>query len=200
MLESASRARAATALEAARAYARDRLSAERFRHCESAAELSATLCARFGLDPDAGTLAGLLHDVARESPLDRIRAVALSDGGGLAPWEREYPVVLHGRAAAVLARRDLGVENREILDSLRDHVTGRPSMGLLSRVVFAADYLEPVRGFLEEGLRSEILSGDLDGMVLAALQGTFRHLRARALPPAEPSLGLYQELLQNGRT
>jgi predicted HD superfamily hydrolase involved in NAD metabolism len=187
-------------LETARSYAQDRLSQGRFRHCEETAALSYVLCGRFGLDPEAGALAGLLHDVAREAAPDRIRQTAIEDGEGLADWEREYPLVLHGRAAAVQVRRDLGLEDPEVLAALRDHVTGRPSMGPLSRVVFAADFLEPTRGFLEEGKRCGILLKDLDAMVLAVLLGTFQFLERKALPIAEPSRGLYQELTGHGRT
>jgi len=181
-------------LEKARAYAESRLSPERLRHCERTAALSASLCLRFGQDPAAGTLAGLLHDVAREESLDRIRESALADGEGLASWEGASPIVLHGRAAAVLVRRELGLEDRAILEALRDHVTGRPSMGSLSRIVFAADFLEPTRGFLGEDERLGILSQELDPMVLDVLLRTFRFLEGRALPVAEPSLELYQEL------
>jgi predicted HD superfamily hydrolase involved in NAD metabolism len=187
-------------LEVARVYARDRLSPGRLRHSEETAALAFSMGARFGQDPAAGALAGLLHDVARESSLDSIREIALTDGGQLASWERAIPIVLHGRAAAVLARRDLGVEDPAVLWAIRDHVTGRASMGPLSRIVFAADFLEPTRRFLAEGERRVILAGDLDAMVLEVLVRTFRYLRKEALPVAEPSLDLYQELRGHGGT
>jgi predicted HD superfamily hydrolase involved in NAD metabolism len=184
--------------EKARRFAQDRLSDGRFRHSVSTAELASALCARFGADPPSGILAGLLHDVARESGLAWIRETALGDGETLAAWELDSPIVLHGRAAAVMVRRELGVEEPDVLAALRDHVTGRPSMGVLSRIVFAADFLEPTRGFLEEGERRDILGVDLDAMVLAVLQRTFLYLRRKALPIAEPSLGLYRELQGHG--
>ena len=76
--------------------------------------------------------------------------------------ERESPKLLHGPVAAELARRELGVEDTEVLDAIREHTTGRPGMGPLSLVLYVADKIEPARDYPSvENLR-RLAHQDLD--------------------------------------
>jgi predicted HD superfamily hydrolase involved in NAD metabolism len=170
------------------------LSAERRAHSRRVGELTAELCARHGLDTGKGRSAGLAHDLAREMPEQQLRLLAVRDGGGVSFLEDRYPVLLHGRAAAAILRETLGIEDPEILEAVACHVTGRPAMGLLARIVFAADFLEPGRGFLSEELRTRILGMDIDRMLIPVLEEIFRHLRLKGRPIAAPALDLFEEL------
>jgi predicted HD superfamily hydrolase involved in NAD metabolism len=163
-------------------------------HSGAVARLAASLCRRFGADPMLGVLAGLGHDLARELPAARLLALAEEDGRLITPEERDRPVLLHGRAAAVLLRREGWACPTEVLDAVADHVTGRPGMPLLSRIVFVADYLEPERGFLDSGERAGILRLDLDCMVLKVLEGVIAHLENSGERVAAPAAALYHEL------
>jgi HD superfamily phosphohydrolase YqeK len=85
-----------------------------------------------------------------------------------------------------------GVSDHAVLQAVRDHVCGRPSMDTLSRILFAADYLEGGRDFHEEGARQRLLSLPLDGMVLAVVEAKIRYVGSRSV--ASASLALYEEL------
>jgi nicotinate-nucleotide adenylyltransferase len=158
------------------------------------ARLAGRLCRRFGLDPREGIVAGLAHDAARELTTERLIGLAAADGRGITPEEHSRPVLLHGRAAAVLLDRELGGCEPSVLEAVADHVTGRPGMSRLARVVFAADFLAAGRGFVEPAVRAEILRRDLDGMVLAVLERVIRYLQAAESPVATNALALYHEL------
>jgi nicotinate-nucleotide adenylyltransferase len=173
---------------------RKSLSRERLEHSRRVAELARDLCLRYGLDGAKGTLAGLAHDLAREMDLRKVRLLAARDGGGISALEAERPVLLHGRAASVLLRDALGVGDPEILDAVASHVTGRASMGLLAKIVFVADFLEPGRGFLDEKFRLSALELPLDSMMILVLEQIFKFLKKRAI--AAPARDLYEELLR----
>jgi len=68
---------------------------------------------------------------------------------------------------AEVLRRDWGIDDEEILDAVRDHVTGSTHMGPIAKVLFVADKLEPGRdryyGGLD-GIRALALT-DLDGAI-----------------------------------
>lgn len=170
------------------------LSAERQAHSRRVGRLSAELCVRRALDDGKGRLAGLAHDLAREMPQRQLRRLAVRDGGGVSLLEDRYPVLLHGRAAAVVLRETLEMEDPEILEAVACHVTGAPGMGLLARIVFAADFLEPGRGFLSEQQRRQMLGMDIDRMLILVLEEIFRHLRSEGRPIARPALDLFEEL------
>jgi nicotinate-nucleotide adenylyltransferase len=170
-------------------------SRRRRRHARGTARLAARLCARFGADPRSGHLAGLAHDLARELPDERLLELAGRDGRPIRSWERERPVLLHGRAAAELLRRERIPASPQALEAVAEHVTGSPGMGLLARIVFVADYLEPGRGFVEAGWREHLLSLPLEGMLVGVLESVFGWLLREGLPIAPPARELYEELV-----
>jgi predicted HD superfamily hydrolase involved in NAD metabolism len=173
---------------------RKHLGEERLAHSRRVADLSGQLCVEYSLDRERGELAGLAHDWARELPPGRMREMALRDGRGQSSLEARYPVLLHGRAAAVGLREFIGIEDPDILEAVICHVTGCPGMGLLAKIVFVADFLEPGRGFLPERVRLETLRMDIDRMTLRVLEKTFEYLRSEHRPIAPQSLELSEEL------
>jgi predicted HD superfamily hydrolase involved in NAD metabolism len=175
------------------------LSPERMAHSRRTARLAARLCRRYGLDPEKGMLAGLAHDMGREMAAGELRELALRDGRGLSLLEERYPVLLHGRAAAVVLRERLGVADPEILEAVACHVTGRPGMSLLAKILFVADLLEPGRGFWDEGYRGAVLKMDIDGMMVVTLEEIFKHLRSNHRPIAGQAVALYRDLKESPR-
>jgi nicotinate-nucleotide adenylyltransferase len=176
---------------------RARLGRRRAEHCRRTAALARRLALRFGLDREQAYLAGLAHDLARELPEEELLRLAAQDGAPLAPWEAERPVLLHGRAAAVLLGPACAEEVRE---AVADHVTGRPGMSALARLVYAADFLEPGRGFLKPAERRRALGLDLDGQVAWVADRVFEHLRGEGLAIAPPALALREELKGHAAT
>ena len=173
---------------------RKSLSPRRQEHSFSVAALAETLCLRYGASPQKGFLAGLAHDIAREKTEEQLLILAAADGRTLAEYERQNPVLLHGRAAAAILCGELGVEDEEVLQAVRDHVAGRPAMGLLAKILFAADFLEPGRPFLNAEFRRKTLGLELDAMLLMVMERLFDYFRQEGIPMAEPACRMYEEL------
>ncbi len=186
-----------TAAAAVDFLARQSLSGGRYQHSRRVASLAAELCARHGLDPEGGYLAGLGHDVSRELPGQEILGLAGQDGEEISPLEKLYPVLVHGRASAVLLSTSAGISFTDVLQAVRDHVCGRPAMGALSRILFAADFLEEGRDFHQEGARRRMLALPLDATVLAVVERKIHYVRAAGEPVQPASLALYEELRGN---
>jgi nicotinate-nucleotide adenylyltransferase len=160
--------------------------------------LASRLARRFGLDCGRAYLAGLAHDLARELPeTELLRLCAGGDGAPLEPWETERPVLLHGRAAAVLLGPAFDPQVRE---AVADHVTGRPGMSALARLVYVADFLEPGRGFLNPAERRRVLRLALDGQLAWVADRVFEYLRGEGLAIAPPALALSEELKRHAAT
>jgi predicted HD superfamily hydrolase involved in NAD metabolism len=177
--------------------ARKHLSGRRARHCRRTAALASRLARRFGVDPGRACLAGLAHDLARELPEADLLRLAAADGAPLRAWERQRPVLLHGRAAAVLLGASWSAEVRE---AVADHVTGRPGMSALARLVYVADFLEPRRGFLRPAERRRVLRLPLSEQTAWVTEKVFEYLRREGLAVAPPALALYEELKGNAAT
>ena len=133
-------------LEAAKDYARERLSDKRYDHTLRVAETAERLAGLHSLNPAKARLAGLLHDLARETDRDTLLRIAAERGVPVGDAEHEKPMLLHGPVAAELAASDLGVRDETVLEAIRVHTTGAPEMRPLSLTVFVADKIEPGRG------------------------------------------------------
>jgi nicotinate-nucleotide adenylyltransferase len=183
--------------------AREVLSPGRFLHSRNTALLAGDLCRRFNLDPRAGYLAGIAHDLGK--PLDEkaLTDLALRDGGGLSRLERKKPALLHGRAAAVLLRERFGLENEEILTAVAWHTEGNVDMGPLGKVLYIADKIEVSREGVDPALRKNGLSRPeepedsgkaLEDLFAAVLDETVSFLRSKEMDLSEGTLRLLEKM------
>ncbi len=150
------RGKAYIPLEGANAFVRARLSEKRYEHTLGVAATAQELARAHLLDTDRACLAALLHDAAREigDPEEFLRLAKEWDIPVGEP-EREAPQLLHGPVAAELSRRELGVEDTDVLEAIRVHTVGRPGMGPLALILYVADKIEPAREYPSvERLRS----------------------------------------------
>ena len=170
------------------------LSRPRLKHSREVARLASELCDRFHADEEKGYIAGMAHDLARELDSAEILLLAESDGMPMSAWERANPLLLHGRAAASILAKHTGYSDPETLQAVRDHVTGRGSMGTISKIVFAADFLEPTRVLVSPEFRRRSLGLSLDEMTLAVLERKIHYVRAEAREIAPDARALHEEL------
>lgn len=168
-----------------------RLSPERIRHSTEVARLSGALCLNRGIDPARGRLAGIGHDIARE--MDAAESLAYIGRFGLraADFEREHPGTLHGLVGRDILQREYGLRDGEILAAVSEHVLGRPGMGPISQILYAADFLEPGRGFLREEERRELLTLGLAEMMVRVSGKIFGFLESEGKTIAPVSKSMY---------
>jgi nicotinate-nucleotide adenylyltransferase len=179
--------------------AREKLSPPRFLHSRNTALLCRDLCLRFGLDPGAGYLAGISHDLAKPLGGEEIFGMARRDGREISDLERRKPMLLHGRAAAVLLRERFGVHNGEVLDAVSLHTEGKIGMGPLAKIVYIADKVEVSRKRVDSRLRDMAFYGDgfpstLEGIFREVLGQTVAWLRSKRMDVSGETLGLLESM------
>ena len=175
-------------LKTATDLARQRLTDKRYGHTLRVAETAERLARLHGLDPTKARLAGLLHDLSRETGGDELLRIAAETGIPVGDAEREKPMLLHGPVAAELAESDLGVSDEAVLEAVRVHTTGAPGMGPLALAVFVADKIEPgregewvegLRGLAEKGLREAARASLESSISYTEERGRSVHPRSR---------------------
>ena len=163
-------------------FARERLSPKRYNHTLRVADTAEDLARTHNLDPVRARLSALLHDAAREMKPEEF--LELVEGWNLPVGEpeQENPKLLHGPVAAEMGRRELGVEDAEVLEAVREHTTGRPGMGPLSLVLFVADKIEPARDYPSVGRVRRLAGEDLRGAAAESLRRSIAHNEERGRP------------------
>ena len=53
----------------------------------------------------------------------------------------------HSKIAAIIMKRDYGIEDEDIINAVSYHTTGRPGMSLLEKIIYIADAIEPNRNY-----------------------------------------------------
>jgi nicotinate-nucleotide adenylyltransferase len=178
---------------------RDMVSPSRFVHSRNTALLSWDLCLRFGLDPAAGYLAGIAHDICKSLNDADMIALAEKDGEPFSKPERKKPSLLHARAGAVLLRERFGIRNPDILQAVRFHTTGDAVMGDLAKTVYIADKIEISREGIDPEIRELADTADLDRLFGAVLNDTVAYLQSKETDISEGTLRLLEAMRKRNR-
>ena len=178
---------------------RDRLSASRFTHTMGVAYTASALAMCHDCNMEKALIAGLLHDYAKCIPEEEQVRLCDQMGVKLSDTERQNPALVHGKLGAALVEQDFGVTDREILDAIRYHTTGRPDMSDLEALIFVADYIEPNRKALPN-LRElrQIAFYDLEDCIYQICDGILDYLKSQERvidPMTKKTRNYYKELL-----
>lgn len=161
-----------------------RVSRKRLEHILRVETLAVRLARFWGESQEKASVASLLHDIARDDPESSLLEMVKGTDDLLAREmaETSAPIVLHAPVGALIARRDFGVDDPEILRAIGLHTTGAPHMDRLAMIVFLADYCESGRHFAGvEEVRS-LLFSSLEAAMLRALAQTLAYLRQHSHP------------------
>ncbi|CAM3387297.1 MULTISPECIES: bis(5'-nucleosyl)-tetraphosphatase (symmetrical) YqeK [Paenibacillus] len=152
--------------------------AKRWEHTKGVMETAVILANRFGADPQKADLAAILHDVAKYWPVEKLREVLEEQGESseLLQYDKQ---LWHAEVGAIVAERDYGVTDTEVLDAIRYHTSGRVGMSLLDKVVCLADYMEPGRDFPGVNNIRELANHSLEEALAAGFDSTIGHLLSR---------------------
>lgn len=147
-------------------------------HTEGVRLTAQKLAEIYGADKEKTDVACVLHDLYRGKKIEELNQ--LVDELRLDKKYINNANLSHGKIAAVIARRDFGITDREIIDAISYHTTGRPNMSLVEKIVFIADAIEPGRNYPGVEEMRKIAEKDLDKACFMSLDGTIKFLQSNA--------------------
>ena len=172
----------------------------RYRHTLGVMYTAASLAMRYDISLlQKAQVAGLLHDCAKCIPNEKKIKMCEKRGIEITPIERRIPSLLHAKLGAVLAKEKYGIRDADILGAIRWHTTGKPDMSLLEKIIFEADYIEPMRDKARNlAVIREIAFTDLDRAVFMTLRDTLEYLEDgddRLDDRSKEALDFYDDLI-----
>ena len=159
-----------------------RLTPQRLYHSICVAEQAKHLAEIFGGDTEKAYTAGLVHDIMRYEPPEKMIELIIGDGQVLTESEKKITVTLHAVAGEVYLRKNLKVTDGEILSSVRYHTTGKEDMTLLEKIIYAADLTSADREYPDVDEVRALAEKDLDRTVLRGLSVTIEENARKCRP------------------
>ncbi len=174
------------------AFARRELTHSRFEHSLGVMQVMDELASIYTLDHTTALVCGILHDAAKELPVEDQIELARENNISLnAPCDG-HPMFLHGPAGACYITQELGISDPMILDAITRHSyfgTGVALSPVLCWCLRFADVLEPKRDW--EELRMQpmplVYSGKLKEGAFLLMKWIIPFLKTKSVP-AHPNM------------
>lgn len=156
------------------------LDKDRYSHTLGVMYTAAALAMCHGADLDQALTAGLLHDCAKCIPGETKIRLCRRYHLNISEAEQKNPSLLHAKLGAFLAAKKYHVRDRDILNAIASHTTGRPHMSVLEKIIYIADYMEPGREELPNmGDVRKLAFQDLEECLYRILKDSLTYLNSK---------------------
>lgn len=185
-------------LEEAKEKLKNSLSYERYIHSLGTMEMAMELAKRFGCNEEKAQVAGLLHDCAKCLSNDELKEFENT----FSECEKLSHKTWHAPAGVIVAQRDFGVVDEEILSSIRWHTIGKVGMSNFEKIIFLADKIEKRTREIEFREKIETVlneTNSLDEAMFKSFKITIKSLLKRRLPICFQTIDVYNDLLEKIR-
>ncbi|MCD4838561.1 bis(5'-nucleosyl)-tetraphosphatase (symmetrical) YqeK [Neobacillus sedimentimangrovi] len=171
------------------------LTEHRYQHTLGVMETAISLARLYGADEKKAELAAIFHDYAKFRPKEEMREIIKSHSF---PQDLlEYNAALwHAPVGAYLVEKEAGITDKEVLDAIRYHTSGRPGMTLLEKIIYLADYIEPGRQFPGVDEVRELAKESLDRALIKSVQNTINFLMKKNQRVYPETFHMYNDLIK----
>lgn len=160
-------------------YLKENLKPKRYIHTLGVVSTAKELAKLNGVDEDKAELAALCHDVAKNLTPEELMNIIKKNNIELTMDEKKTPELWHEIVSDILAKEKFNIDDKEVLEAMRWHTTGKENMSTLDKIIYIADMIEPSRTYdgVEE-IRQKVLE-NLDEGVLMGMDHTIKYLLSR---------------------
>ncbi len=165
----------------------------RLKHIYNVKKVAITLGNIYSVDIPSVIVASYLHDATKINSEEENRALASN-----LLYEGIPNACIHAFSAAVLANEEFGIDDIDILNSIKYHCSGRKNMSLLEKVIYVSDFIEDGRKFVSDELRV-IARTNIDKAVYLIMIQTRNYLlknKKMFSSETEEAILYYQEKLE----
>lgn len=154
----------------------NRIGEKRYNHTIRVRDTAVELAKIYNVDLEKAYVAGMLHDCAKIRDEKELIEVSFDYGLNLTDDMEKAPQIIHSFLGAIISEKKYGIEDEDILNAIRFHTTGRENMSDLEKIVFLADYIEPMRNFSGVDKARKLACEDLNKAMMYSLNNTILFL------------------------
>ncbi len=173
---------------------------KRIKHSIRVKETALQLYKLWGGNKQVLVYAALLHDIARDLSIEKLIKIAEKNGYRIDKIEAENPIILHAPIGAIIAEKDFGITDKNILNCIKYHTTGRASITLNEAIIYLADFIEPGRDFEDAKKVRKIAFADLKEAVIRETILNVAYLMNARVPIHPKTIEMFNSLLKKELT
>ena len=110
-----------------------------YHHVKAVAKEAVRLAKKFGGNEHNAEIAAWLHDISTIIPNEYRIEAANSLAVEVLAEEEIFPMIIHQKLSAVMARVVFGIEDEDILSAISCHTTLKANASMTDKLVFVAD-------------------------------------------------------------
>ncbi len=172
-----------------------RMKSARYKHSKNVSKEAVRLAKKYGADVHKAEVAGILHDITKESSQEEQFDIIKKAGIELTELEKTTPKLWHAISGSAYLKVVLGIDDEDILNAVRYHTTGREGMSLLEKVIFIADFTSEERDYNGVEKMRKAADKGLEEAMIEGMSFTICDLSERKLPIAPDTFKGYNDVV-----
>jgi len=147
---------------------RNILSEKRYYHSKCVMDVCEELAHIYNVDVDTAKRVGMAHDIAKEMSKEEKLEYIEKNAIYADEIERENAGLLHAKIGADIAIKKYGF-TKEMGKAIEAHTTGKPNMGMLSKILYIADWTGIDREITDREEINDLAKVNIDEAILYTL-------------------------------
>jgi len=148
----------------------------RYTHTLGVIDAAVYLAQKYNENEDAAYIAALFHDYAKDFSKEQLEEYIRQNNLEVDEIMSNVYQLLHGKIAAHIAKHKFNIMDKNILNAIEYHTTGRKEMSKLEKIIYLADFIELGRTYMGVDELRIIAERNLDDAVLQALDNTINYV------------------------
>ena len=155
---------------------KEMIDAKRFKHSEGVEIEAVKLAKIYNEDIEKCRIAGIAHDCVKKMSDNELIEKAREYNIDIDEIQINFPQLLHGPVGAEYMRYNFDVTDKDILNAVYYHTTGRRNASMLEKIIYLADVIEESRDF--EGIESirNAAYKDIDRAIILSCNSTLIYI------------------------
>lgn len=171
---------------------------KRFAHSLGVAYEARKLAIIYNQDYIKATEAGLLHDCAKNLPINKMQLIADMNNLDL-DLQTYNSELLHAPVGSILAKTAFGVTDNNVLSAIFYHTTGNYNMNLFDMIIYLSDKIEPGRpSYPQLNEIRKLAEKDIHAAMIMCIESTAKFLEKHSKPMHKDTLRLLITLKNRG--
>ncbi|NLL61366.1 MAG: HD domain-containing protein [Candidatus Atribacteria bacterium] len=174
---------------------KDIMEKNRYEHACRVSSVAEQIAEYYNLPIKSVKISGLIHDCAKDYSDSHMKSLIKKYNIRLNEVERHIPKIWHAYVGAEMAKEVFQIEDQEIVDAVKYHSTASVKLGLIGKIVYIADKIEPDRNLTKIKKLWPLVYKDIDLAMLELLDQELEYLISKRLVVHPDTIGARNKII-----